>query len=258
MYRSQNFSFHNPRTVHRTVHRTVPGTVPSPVPNKIYRCNSKNYCLGQSCLEPQSQYTQRNSRSPSITESDLLKYEDLNIDLKELNVLFNDLNKKATQKQKNLSKLLTKKRNTSTNRNRIEQDYITEENKITKNIKKILSEKLREKALQRLNRLIKKPKEKRLNKVACAISALLEVLHSCGALGVDNRYNNYEKLINMYQNKIRTDYSTGNDAAIEFLNNILEKKDTGLKDFISKQLTHNKKLGEVLKTTVKELPTCAI
>lgn len=209
-----------------------------------WRCTGK-YSLGES----------QSSSSPlSITENELLtKYANLNMDLKEINTLFKDLEKKKTQKNNNLKKLSKKKTKNSTQSKRInrEKQFKDEEHKFAKNIKKILSEKLRDKALQRLARLIKKPKNGRLDKVACAISALLEVLKSC------NISTSYEHLIQKYREKVAKDYPTGIDNAIGFLNDILEKKDISLQDFISKQKDHNKKLGEILQTTIKELPLCS-
>jgi len=211
--------------------------------SKTWRCTGK-YSLGES----------QSSRSPlSITENDLVKYADLNMDLKEINTLFKDLEKKKTQKNNNLKKLSKKKTKNSTQskRNNREKQFKDEETKFAKNIKKILSEKLRDKALQRLARLIKKPKNGRLDKVSCAISALLEVLKSC------NISTSYEHLIQKYREKVAKDYPTGFDNATGFLNDILEKKDISLQDFISKQSVHNKKLGEILQTTIKELPLCS-
>ena len=215
--------------------------------SKTLRCTNK-YSLGQ------GQSSGWGSTPSTITETDLLKYEDLNMDLKELSAIFKDLNKKKTAKNSNLRKLSKKQNSTQSNRNSIERRYKEEENKFAKNIKKILSEKIREKALQRLDRLIKKPKEERLNKVACTLAALIEVLKSCGVSGGSA---SNEDLIKKYKDKISKEYPAGFDAATEFLNDILEKKDIGLKDFISKQSTHNKKLGEILKATIKELPSCS-
>jgi len=219
---------------------------------KTYRCTGK-YSLGQ--VQSQSLYSSwgSSSTSPTITETDLLKYEDLNMDLKEINILFKDLAKKKTKKNSNITKLSKKKNSTQSNRNSRERQFKEEETKFAKNIKKILSEKIRDKALQRLDRLINNPKEERLNKVACTLSALLEVLKSCG---VSSGHTSYDDLIKKYKETIARNYPAGNDAATEFLNNILEKKDISLKDFINKESTHNKKLGEVLKTTIKELPLC--
>lgn len=219
---------------------------------KIYRCAGK-YSLGQ--VQSQSPYSSwgSSSTSPIISETDLLKYEDLNMDLKEINILFKNLNKKKTQKNSNITKLSRKKTNTQSNRIAKENQFKEEETKFAKNIKKILSEKIRDKALQRLDRLINNPKEERLNKVACTLSALLEVLKSCGA---SSGHTSYDDLIEKYKAKIAATHPSGSDDALGFLNAILEKKDISLKDFIAKQSTHNKKLGEVLKTTIKELPLC--
>jgi hypothetical protein len=215
--------------------------------SKTLRCSSK-YSLGQ------SQSSSWGSTSSTITETDLLKYEDLNMDLKELSALFKDLNKKKTQKNSNLRKLSKKKNSTQANRNSIARRYKEEENKFAKNIKKILSEKIREKALQRLDRLINNPKEERLNKVACTLAALIDILKSCGVSGGPA---SNEDLIKRYKDKISKEYPAGFDAATEFLIDILEKKDISLKDFIGKQSTHSKRLGEILKATIKELPNCS-
>jgi hypothetical protein len=231
--------------------------------SKTLRCTNK-YSLGQ------GQSSGWGSTPSTITETDLLKYEDLNMDLKELSAIFKDFNKKKTAKNSNLRKLNSssygwfgkKKTNNSSKkirRNSIVSTFRDEETKFVKNIKKILSEKLRAKVLQRLDRLIKKPKEKRLNKVACALSALIEVLKSCGVSG-GSASNEY--LIKKYKDKISKEYPAGFDAATEFLNDILEnkiinQKDISLPDFISKQSLHNKKLGEILKATIKELPSCS-
>lgn len=209
---------------------------------KTYRCTG-NYSLGQA----QSSSWQ-SSPQPPITENDLLKYKDLNMDLKELNNLFKDLNKKKTQKNSNIRKL--KKNSTQSNRSSIEQTYQNAETAFAKNIKKILSVKIRDKVLQRLDKLINSPKEERLNKVACTLAALLEVLKSCG-VSISN-----EILIKKYIEKITSSYPSGFSAATEFLNDILEKKDISLTDFIAKQSTHKKKLGEILRTTIKELQEC--
>lgn len=205
--------------------------------SKAYRCSGK-YSLGQS--------------TSSLTLNDLMKYEDLNIDLKELNDLFKQLDKKRTQKNSNLRTLDKKKRKNTyqSNRSGIESRFREEEQRFAKNIKSIISEKLREKAVQRLDRLISKPKEKRLNKVACALLALIEVLRSCGIS------TSYEELIKRYKEKIAREYPNGIDGAEEFIKDILEKKSTSLDDFKSKQSIHNKQLGEKLKTTIKELPQC--
>ncbi len=215
--------------------------LPSSSVPKNLRCSPGKYSLSQS--SPSSSWSS-SSTSP-ITENDLLKYEDLNMDLKELNALFKDLTKKKTQKNSNLRKL--SKQSTQSNRNSIEKRYKEEEIKFVKNIKKILSEKIREKALHRLERLIKNPKEERLNKVACTLAALIEVLKSCGV---------NEDLIKRFKDKITKDYPPGLNSAEEFIKNIIEKNNTSLTDFISKQLIHNKKLGEVLTTTIKELQPC--
>ena len=177
------------------------------------------------------------------------------MDLKEINTLFKDLEKKKTQKNSNLRKLnkSKKKNSTQSNRSTREKQFIEEERKFVKNIRKILSEKLREKVLQRLDRLIKNPKEKRLNKVACALSALIEVLKSCGV-----REASYEYLISQYNQKVTEKYSAGSTGAIEFIKYILEKQETSLKGFISKQSIHKKKLGEILNTTIKEIPMCSV
>jgi len=213
--------------------------------SKNLRC-AGNYSLGQS----QSSGWSSSSTSPTITENDLLKYEDLNMDLKELNALFKDLTKKKTQKNSNLSKLNKKKNSTQSNRNSIERRYKEEADKFTKNIKKIISEKIRDKALQRLDRLINNPKDERLNKVACTLAALIDVLKSC------NISTSYDDLIKRYKEKITKEYPSGLNSAEEFIKNILEKNNTSLQDFIAKQAIHNQKLGEVLKTTIKELQPC--
>jgi hypothetical protein len=238
-----------------------PYQTPSSSVSKTLRCTNK-YSLGQ------GQSSGWGSTPSTITETDLLKYEDLNMDLKELNTLFKDLTEKQTKKIKYLEKLKSpsfgwfgkKKKNNSnkkTKRNSIERAFKEKEAEFAKNIKKILSIKLRAKVLQRLDRLIKNPKEKRLNKVACALSALIEVLKSCGVS------TSYDDLIRKFQDKISTTVTvpiTASDlksAAPEFLNDILEKKDIGLKDFIAKQSIHKKQLGEILKATIKELPNCS-
>ena len=240
----------------RTPYHTTSSSI-----HKTYRCTNK-YSLGQ------GQSFGWGSTPSTITETDLLKYEDLNMDLKELNTLFKDLTEKQTQKKSSLEKLNSpsyrwfgkKKKNNSnkkTKRNSIERAFKEEEAKFAKNIKKILSIKLRAKVLQRLDRLINNPKEKRLNKVACALSALIEVLKSCGVS------TSYDDLIRKFQDKISTTVTvptTASDlksAATEFLNDILEKKDIGLKDFIAKQSIHKKQLGEILKTTINGLPNCS-
>ena len=231
------YSQYNPRYYSGNRTRSSPSpsssSSSSPIDQSKPRCDSAKYSLGHS---------QSSRLTSSITENDLLKYEDLNMDLKEINILFKDL-------KNNLKKINKKtKKNTQSNRN-TKKKKITDE--FEKTIKKILSEKLREKALQRLARLIKRPKEKRLNKVACAISALLEVLKSC-----NNSSYDYEYLMTKYKEKVYKDYKDGLNASIEFIKDILETKTTNLKDFISKQSIHNKKLGEILQTTIKDLPTC--
>jgi hypothetical protein len=218
----------------------------------IPRCNKSqgSYSLGQSSS---SSSWGSSTTTSTITENDLLKYEDLNMDLKELNVLFKDLTRKKTQKNSNISKLNKKKKQngTQTNRNSLERRYKEEETKFTKNIKKILSEKIREKALQRLDRLIKSPKEERLNKVACTLAALIDVLKSC------NVPTSYDDLIKRYKARIDKEYPSGSNSAVEFIKNILERNNKSLLDFIAKQSTHNKKLGEVLKNTIKDVQSCS-
>jgi len=226
--------------------------------SKTPRCTNK-YGLSQTT----SSSSWGSTSSSSITESDLLKYADLNMDLKELNALFDDFKRKKTQKNSNLRKLNSsssgwfgkKKINNSSKksqRNSIEKSFKEEEIKFNKNIKKILSEKIKKKILDRLDRLINNPKEERLNKVACALSALLETLKSC------NITTSYEDLIKRYKEKISKEYQSGLSGAEEFIRDILEKNPTSLKDFISKQSIHNKKLGELLKALVeRDLPTCS-
>jgi hypothetical protein len=220
---------------------------PSSSVAKTLRCSS-NYSLGQQQTSGWGSYS---TSSSTMTENDLLKFEDINMDLKELNALFNSLTKNKTKKNSNLSKLSKKKNSSQSNRNSIERRYKEEETKFTRQIKKILSEKIREKALQRLERLISHPKEERLNKVACAIAALIAVLKSC------NVSTSYDEIIKSYKEQISKEYPSGLDGAEEFLRDILENKETSFKDFISKQSIHKKKLGEVLKTTIKKLTTCS-
>lgn len=222
---------------------------------KTPRCTNK-YGLGQTT----SISSWDSISSTSITESDLLKYTDLNMDLKELNRLFQDFNKKKTQKNNNLRKLNSfssgwfRKKQTNSNkkshRNSIERTYREEQDKFTKNFKKILSEKIRQKTIDRLDKLISNPKEERLNKLACALSALLDVLKSC------NVNTSYEDFITKYKTKISKEYQSGLSGAEEFIRDILEKNPTSLADFISKQSIHKKQLGEILKTTIKDLKVC--
>jgi hypothetical protein len=196
---------------------------------------------------------QLSSTTSTLTERDFSQFADLNIDLKELNNLLTGLNKNKTKKNNNLRKVSKKKSSTQSNRNSIERQYREEELKLVKNIKKILSEKIKAKTLQRLDRLIKRPKDGRLNKVACVIKALLEVLNSCVNVPIST-----EELIRKYKDKIAKEYPAGSNGAEEFIKDILEKNDTSLKDFITKQITHNKQLGEKLVTTIKDLPTCSV
>ena len=226
--------------------------------SKTPRCTNK-YGLGQTTYNS----SWGSTSSTSITESDLLKYADLNMDLKELNALFEELKRKKTQKNSNIRKLNSsssgwfgkKKTNNSSKksqRNSIEKSFKEEEIKFTRTFKKILSEKIKKKTLDRLDILISNPKEEKLNKVACALSALLETLRSC------NIATSYEDFITKYKTKISKEYQSGLSGAEEFIRDILEKNPTSLKDFISKQSIHNKKLGELLKTLVeRDLPACS-
>lgn len=226
--------------------------------SKTPRCTNK-YDLGKTT----SSNIWGSTSSSSITESDLLKYADLNLNLKELNALFEELKRKQTQKNSNIRKLNSsssgwfRKKTTHNSskkiqRNSIEKSFKEEEIKFTKNFKKILSEKIKKKTLERLDRLISNPKEERLNKVACALSALLETLKSC------NVNTSYEDFITKYKTKISKEYQSGLSGADEFIRDILEKNPTSLKDFISKQSIHNKKLGELLKALLeRDLPTCS-
>lgn len=209
------------------------------------RCTN-NYALSQT-----SSGWGSTSTTP-VSESELLKYSSLNMDLKELNDLFKDLHKKKTQKNSNLGKLNKKKKqnNTKSNRNSIERRYNEEVAKFNKTFKKILSEKIKQKTIDRLHRLIKKPKEKRLNNVACVLTALIEVLKSC------NISTSYEDLIRRYKEKIPKEKSELLYAVEEFIKDILEKNESSLNDFIAKQSTHKKELGKTLMATIKTLPTC--
>ena len=215
---------------------------------RTYRCTG-NYGLGQT----QSSSWQ-SSTQPPITETDLLKYKDLNMDLKELNNLFKDFAQKTKSRNNNIRQLSKKKNSTQTNRNSIATRYTEASKNFVQNFKKILSTKIRDKVLQRLDKLLKKTKEKRINKVACALSALLAVLASCGSTGPTTP----ESLITKYKEKVKgSAYAVnGYDAAAEFLYDILIQKTTSVQDFIDKQSTHQKKLGEILRTTIQELPLC--
>lgn len=223
-----------------TLHRTPSAT---PSVSRQLRCTA-NYSIPQSSISWGS--------APTLTEKDLAQFYELNIDLKKLNDLFKNINKKKTQKNSNLIKINKKKKTTQSNRNSIERRYKEEEQKLVKNIKKILSEKIKAKTLKRLDRLINNPKDGRLNKVACVIKALLEVLKSCN-IPISN-----EELIRKYKEKIAKEYPAGANGAEEFIRDILEKNDTSLKDFIAKQSLHNKQLGEKIVATIKDLPTCSV
>lgn len=211
--------------------------------SKSPRCNA-NYSLLQSSSSSWG------SAPTPLAEKDLDQFKELNMDLKEFNNLFTDMKKKASQKNSNLKKINKNKKSTQSNRNSVNRQYNEEIAKFNKNFKKILSEKIKVKTLQRLDRLISNPEDGRLNKVACVIKALLEVLKSCN-ISISN-----EELIRKYKEKIAKEYPAGVNGAEEFIKNILEKNDTSLKDFINKQSTHNKQLGEKLVATIKELQTC--
>lgn len=128
-----------------------PSNISSSALSKTPRCTNK-YDLGQIT----SSINWGSTLSSSITESDLLKYADLNIDLKELNVLLDEFKRKKTQKNSNLRKLNSsssrwfgkKKTNNiikKSQRNSIEKSFKEEEIKFNKNFKKILSEKIKKK-----------------------------------------------------------------------------------------------------------------
>jgi len=212
--------------------------------SKSPRCNA-NYSLLQSSSSSWG------ITSAPLAEKDLDQFKELNMDLKEFNNLFTDMKKKASQKNSNLKKINKNKKSTQSNRNSVNRQYNEEIAKFNKIFKKILSEKIKVKTLQRLDRLISNPEDGRLNKVACVIKALLEVLKSCN-ISISN-----EELIRRYKAKITAEYPAGVNGAEEFIKDILEKNDTSLKDFINKQSTHNKQLGEKLVATIKELQTCS-
>lgn len=196
------------------------------------------------------------------TESDLLKFEDLNMDLKEILELLKNLEKQKKTRNNNVSKARAKrsKKNTSANINskarNIEAEFNKTETEFAKKIIKILSEKIKAKVLFRLDRLINNPHDSRLNKVACALRALFEILQSCSLTG-NSKIKNEAELIDEYRKKVEKEYPDGTNAAAEYIKDILETNKQGITDFISKEKIHNGTLGTKLKAIVNDLPTCS-
>jgi hypothetical protein len=168
-----------------------------------------------------------------------------------------DSAKKATY----LSYPSTNKESNRTKRSKAnsELQYATgEEQNKKKDTMRTLSFDIKEKAKKRTQRLINKPKEKRVQKLSCTLKALFDTLGQCQTTSNQNeiKITNFDSLISAYKDKFKTE-NPANKAFAESYIRFIIGKDPNAVDKIKSIQNIYPKASEELSKLISSIAICS-
>ena len=125
-----------------------------------------------------------------------------------------------------------------------------------------LSEYLKKKTLQRMQKMQRNPKEIRIDKFACSLKALFQTLSSkdcknssTSSSSSTTRLTNMESLANEYEKKIISEYADYEELAKSYIRFIIQKREKAPE--VLKQINMiDEKFASVLTNMIETLTTC--
>ena len=120
-----------------------------------------------------------------------------------------------------------------------------------------LSEHLKKKTIKRLDKMLRNPKNTRLDSFTCSLKALLQILadKACKNSSTTSK-TTMETLVSDYEKKIMNEYADYEDLARAYIRFIIQKRDKA-----PEVLNHinmiDEKFGLVLTTMIESLTTCS-
>jgi hypothetical protein len=209
------------------------------------------------------------------TDADIDNLKEFKVDTNEIKNILKSIEKNKTEKTKyetekqnvlrqipsNSSKL-SRKQQRQRNENKRKADefeskrktHEDEEKNQRKTMHKLLSEQIKTKTRKRVEKLIDYPTDERLEKVACTLRALLDVLKSGDCILSSDSIRNNDKLKSKFLEEIKAKNGDVN-LATSFINVILEKTpDNNADKFIR---TGDNNIKSALTSTIDKIQTCS-